>query len=93
MSTARTTSPNAAATAGRASKRTRAATAVRPVGSNVAARTAIARSTRAPASSGIATERNSTILFPVPLELLTPFLQAHTQAVAQVDGKGTPGDD
>ncbi|HET9017110.1 MAG TPA: slipin family protein [Thermomicrobiaceae bacterium] len=42
----------------------------------------------------IATERNSTILFPVPLELITPFLQGHLSAAtaATVDGKGTTGE-
>ncbi len=40
----------------------------------------------------IATERNSTILVPVPLDLIAPFLQGHAAAAARVDGKGTPGD-
>ena len=41
----------------------------------------------------IATERNSTILFPVPLDLIAPFLQGHiATAAARVDGKGTPSD-
>lgn len=34
----------------------------------------------------IASERNSTILFPVPLDLITPFLESARQAMAHADG-------
>jgi hypothetical protein len=39
--------------------------------------------------SEVATENNSTILFPIPIDLLTPFLRSNQPAVSS-GGNGEP---